>query len=59
MLCVISRYWLLEIKSAKEKNRKPWLLRAIMKTYGKFYFFVGLIQLVVAIVFMLVSVIKK
>lgn len=47
----LEKYWNLEISSAKEKNRKPWLLRAILKAFGQLYIFVGLIQLVLFVVF--------
>jgi hypothetical protein len=41
--------------SAKENNRKPLLLRAIVKTFGRFYIFVGLIQLLFSAVLRLVN----
>jgi hypothetical protein len=56
---VVSRYWNLEIKNAKEKNRKPSLLKAIVKTFGRLYFFVGLFQLILCVVFRLVSVVNR
>ncbi|PNF15051.1 hypothetical protein B7P43_G16818 [Cryptotermes secundus] len=47
----LEKYWNLEISSAKEKNRKPWLLRAILKAFGRLYIFTGLIQLILFVVF--------
>jgi uncharacterized integral membrane protein len=51
----MSRYWNLEISSAKEKKRKPWLLRAIWKAFGQLYIFGGLIQLILLAVFRLAN----
>jgi hypothetical protein len=56
---VISRSWKQEIKSAQKNKRKPSLLRAIVKTFGRLYCFVGLIQLILSAVFRLVNEICK
>ncbi|GFG28327.1 hypothetical protein Cfor_09080 [Coptotermes formosanus] len=42
----LQKSWNQEIITAKENNRKPLFLRAIVKTFGRFYIIVGLIQLI-------------
>lgn len=42
----LEKYWKMEICRAKETKRKPRLLKAIVKTFGRFYFFVGILQFI-------------
>lgn len=46
----LEKSWNLEIINAKTNNRKPLLLRAVVKTFGRLYCFTGLIQLVLSAV---------
>lgn len=47
----LEKFWKREIISAKINKRKPSLLRAIVKTFGRLYCLVGMIQLVLSAVF--------
>ncbi|PSN41132.1 Multidrug resistance-associated protein 4 [Blattella germanica] len=47
----LEKNWYLEIKNAKENNRKPKLFKAILKTFGRQYSFVGLIQVLLYVIF--------